>query len=90
MNVNEFLSQKLYGKKIVVICTNDESYTGIYDSHISELDNEPDGESILIIIPNFGLTEIPVDEIKRIELASLKDEFRASYMAAKNAPEFKR
>jgi len=76
MNINEFLNQEPYGKEIIVKLKDGTTRRGIYDSHISEYDNEPDGESILIEIIDFGLTEIYIDEITEIMVANILHELK--------------
>ena len=76
MNINRFLSQEPYGKEIIVNFKDGTMRTGIYDSYISEYDNEPDGESILIEIPDFGLTEIYIDEISEIKIENVPHDIK--------------
>ncbi len=69
MTKQEFLinMESCFGKEITIICTDNQTLTGILTGYTSELDNEPDGESIIIDdgpIPY----EIFIDEIKSVEV----------------------
>ena len=70
------ITKELYGmfidKKINVVCTDGDVLTGVWIDHTSELDNEPDGESITIERADGALIEIYVAEIERIELAKIE------------------
>jgi hypothetical protein len=48
MVITEILLEKHYGKPIKVTCGSGDMVMGLFDGHTSELDNEPDGESILV------------------------------------------
>ena len=62
------ISSELYDKKITVICVDGQRISGILDGWTSAADNEPDGESITLLVENESPTEIMIDEIAEIKV----------------------
>lgn len=57
----------LLDEQINIICTDGQIISGEWINWTSELDNEPDPESITILKPNGSLIEIYIHEIKEIK-----------------------
>lgn len=62
MNFSEFYNNNS-GKNVQVTMTDGEVLAGVLFGYISDWDNEPDPESIIV-----GRTELPTPEIAKIEL----------------------
>ena len=71
MKTNQFIENKknYYGENINLIYHDGSSYIGVYHSYTTAVDNDPDGESITLLMPDGGQTEYFTDEIKEILLA---------------------
>jgi hypothetical protein len=67
MKITAAIYDEHINKPVRVVCTDGQSYDGIWIDHTSELDNEPDGESITLRTAVWPYFEIYVDEIERIE-----------------------
>jgi hypothetical protein len=70
MKVTEELAKKLYGRNIVATLNNGDIVKGIWDDHISEIDNEPEGESVLIKNQNGSLIELYTADISKMVAAN--------------------
>jgi hypothetical protein len=70
--ITEVLLEKYYGQPISVICGNGNVVRGLFDGHTSELDNEPDGESILVKTDDGRLIEVYTSDIAEITGAETK------------------
>jgi hypothetical protein len=66
MTITEKLTENLYGKDIQVSLNDGTVLSGLWDGHMSELDNEPDGESILVKIESNLLVEVLTADIASI------------------------
>ena len=69
MNFGRFFNEHS-GKQIKVTMTDGEVLEGKLDVYISELDNEPDPECIMIYQMGAGLVELPTNEIASVELVT--------------------
>ena len=67
INVSDY--KYLLNKNIKVVCLDGTAVEGVWTNWVSEQDNEPDGESIMIDKADGSIEEIYVDEIERIEEA---------------------
>jgi hypothetical protein len=70
LRITKEIGLGLYGKEIAVLLNDGSVFKGIWDDHISELDNEPEGESILLEFEDGNFVEIYTADIKNIEAAS--------------------
>jgi hypothetical protein len=57
---------KYFDNPVNVICVDGDVVSGILDGYTSELDNEPDGESILVKTNDGRLIEVYASEISEI------------------------
>lgn len=69
MNFEQFYHEHS-GKRVKVTMTDGEVLEGEVYGYISELDNDPDPESIIIKKTEPYLIELPTNEIKSIELVN--------------------
>lgn len=68
--INISKHKELFGKKINALCTDGETIIGSWVDWLSEIDNEPDPESIIIKNKDGVCIEIFVKDIKRITAVS--------------------
>jgi hypothetical protein len=68
MKRQTLVKKEYFGKKVqVVFIDGQESFIGVLTGYTSELDNEPDGESITVDTTR-GPFEIFTEEVKEISL----------------------
>lgn len=59
--------KNLFNKQVKVHCVDGSTVSGYWSDWISEADNEPDGECIIVDLSSGVPCGISVDEILRIE-----------------------
>jgi len=59
---------QLEGKKVRIVCDNEQMYFGKVTDYIHPEDNEPEGESIVLKTLEGVLIEFRPEEIKEIEI----------------------
>jgi hypothetical protein len=67
MELTAQMCRKYENKAIRVYCTDGDVCIGVWLYHTSDVDNEPDGESITLRTERAPYVEIYVEEIERIE-----------------------
>ena len=56
-----------FGKPVKAILKNGQEMIGILNGWTSEVDNDPDGESITMKTPEYPMVEVYTAEIERLE-----------------------